>query len=31
LGIVERMMGLGLKLIELRLVAVPSAASGMGA
>lgn len=29
-GIVERMMGLGLKLIELRLVAVPSAASGDG-
>jgi hypothetical protein len=29
-GIVERMMGLRLKLIELRLVAVPSAASGDG-
>jgi hypothetical protein len=29
-GIAERMMGLGLNLIELRLVAVPSAASGDG-
>jgi hypothetical protein len=29
-GIAARMIGLGLRLIELRLVAVPSAASGDG-
>jgi len=29
-GIVERMVGLGLRLIELRRVAVPSAAPGTG-
>ena len=29
-GVVQRIMGFGLKLIELRLVAVPSATSGDG-
>jgi hypothetical protein len=29
-GVLERMMGFGLKLIELRMVAVPSATSGDG-